>query len=41
MDFTRAILGVQEGAGARYWWVRCGACDCDWQVPHYAAGSAG
>ena len=31
----RAILRVHDREG--YWWVPCGACDCGWQVPHYAA----
>jgi hypothetical protein len=37
----RVILKVQDGAGGRYWWVQCSACDCAWQVPHYAAESVG
>lgn len=24
-----------------YWWMECGACDADWQVPHYAEESLG
>ena len=35
----RAILRVHDREG--YWWVQCGACDCGWQVPYYAAESAG
>jgi hypothetical protein len=31
----RAILRVHDREG--YWWVECAACDCGWQVPHYAA----
>jgi hypothetical protein len=30
----RAILRVHDREG--YWWVECAACDCGWQVPHYA-----
>ena len=32
----RAILKVRDGMGEGYWWVECGACECGWQVPHYA-----
>jgi hypothetical protein len=32
----RVILKVRDGAGGRYWWVECGACDTAWQVPYYA-----
>ena len=32
----RAILRVRDGAGGGYWWVKCGTCECGWQVPHYA-----
>jgi hypothetical protein len=32
----RLILKVKDGAGGDYWWVECTACDCGWQVPHYA-----
>ena len=27
----RAILKVRDGAGAGYWWVECGTCECGWQ----------
>jgi hypothetical protein len=37
----RAILKVRDGADGGYWWVECGSCDMGWQVPHYAAESAG
>jgi hypothetical protein len=37
----RAILKLRDGAGGDYWWVECSACDCGWQVPHYATESVG
>jgi hypothetical protein len=37
----RAILRVRDGAGGGYWWVECGACECGWQVQHYAVASMG
>jgi hypothetical protein len=33
----RVVLKVKDGASGDYWWVECSACDCAWQVPHYAA----
>lgn len=39
--FVRAILRVRDGAGGDYWWVECGVCEIGWQVPYFAAESAG
>ena len=36
-SILRAILRVHDREG--YWWVECGACECAWQVAHYAAAS--
>jgi len=37
----RYILKVRDSMAPGYWWVECGACECAWQVPHYAAESVG
>jgi hypothetical protein len=37
----RAILKVTQGPTGDYPWVQCSACDHGWQVPYYAAESAG
>jgi len=34
-----AILRVHNREN--YWWVQCSTCDYGWQVPFYAAESAG
>ncbi len=33
----KLILNVKPGMSEGYDWVTCNACDCAWQVPHYAA----
>jgi hypothetical protein len=38
-SILRGILRVHDREG--YWWVECGACECAWQVAHYAAESGG
>jgi hypothetical protein len=35
----RAILRVRDGAGGSYWYVVCGVCEAEWQVPFYAEAS--
>ena len=39
----RVLLKVRDVAfdGGDYWYVTCGACEAEWQVPHYAAASGG
>jgi hypothetical protein len=36
---VKAILTVLERE--TYWWVQCGACNCGWQTPFYAAEGVG
>ena len=40
-EILRWILRVKDGDGGTYWYVVCGACEAEWQVPYYAAESSG
>jgi hypothetical protein len=40
-ESLRWILWVKDGVGGAYWYVECTVYGAEWQVPYYAAESAG
>ena len=35
----RVVLKIRDVEGGGYRWVQCSACECGWQVPHFAVES--